>query len=321
LQAQDGSFVGTVQDQNNAGQTDMVGFDSSGNIQWTVPNEQPKVATADGGVIGQSGIIYGQGGNATGVIANMPTYSWLGNAYQVGSVDHVVPQPLFAAMSFWAFMQATTSGGKTSAHNQWFPELESCTDNRGTCQGSIGPRDRVYNARNDLVRQLKSDSACLTAAQQLLNKIPQGGFIGFLAHGIDGATFISYLQNIQHFYNGATSTLLERIALCGENDTTCSQFTTPGQLTNENFQPNGDTTAQTVTPSYPQLKTSWQPVYQGPSGPSNPNDPNYTDGFGVGIDPTDYGVNIYNESNLFHEALHGFTDTWTTPRAYNITWA
>jgi len=65
------------------------------------------------------------------------------------------------------------------------------------------------------------------------------------------------------------------------------------------FADTSDTTAITVTPSEP-FKSFWQPAYQGPD-PSYPNDPRYT-GFGVGIDPSNNGVNIYNESNLFHEA-------------------
>ena len=64
LQAQDGSFVGTVTDNQN--NQYMVAFDASGNVRWTVPNETPQVATADGGVIGASGITYASGGNATG---------------------------------------------------------------------------------------------------------------------------------------------------------------------------------------------------------------------------------------------------------------
>lgn len=51
-----------------------------------------------------------------------------------------------------------------------------------------------------------------------------------------------------------------------------------------------------MTPSTP-LKTFWQPAYTQADNT----------GFGVGIDPSNNGVNIYNESNVFHEALHGFT--------------
>jgi hypothetical protein len=62
-------------------------------------------------------------------------------------------------------------------------------------------------------------------------------------------------------------------------------------------------TAVTVTPSEP-LKSFWQPAYT-PPGPAD-------NGFGVGIDPSANrtgvpGANIQDESNLFHEALHGLT--------------
>ena len=44
LQAQDGSFVGTVTD--NQSNQYMVAFDSGGGVRWTVPNESPQIATA-----------------------------------------------------------------------------------------------------------------------------------------------------------------------------------------------------------------------------------------------------------------------------------
>jgi hypothetical protein len=46
----------------------MVAFDASGSTHWIVPNETPQIATADGGVIGQSGITYDQNGSATGMM-------------------------------------------------------------------------------------------------------------------------------------------------------------------------------------------------------------------------------------------------------------
>jgi len=68
------------------------------------------------------------------------------------------------------------------------------------------------------------------------------------------------------------------------------------------FADTSDTTAITVTPREP-FKSFWQRVYT-PPNPSN--DPNNT-GFGIGISPGGNGVNIYNESILFHEVLHGMT--------------
>ena len=93
LQAQDGSFVGSYYN-------DMIAFDASGNVRWIVPNETPQIATADGGVIGQSGITYDQYGNATGMIPNMPTYSWTENAYTDGPVDQVSAALVDFALSF-----------------------------------------------------------------------------------------------------------------------------------------------------------------------------------------------------------------------------
>ena len=66
----------------------MIAFDAGGNVRWTVPNDWPKIATEDGGVIGASGVIYDQNGGATGQISNAPAYSWFGNSYQVGSHQH-----------------------------------------------------------------------------------------------------------------------------------------------------------------------------------------------------------------------------------------
>jgi hypothetical protein len=101
LQAQDGSFVGT------ACSSTMVAFDISGNIRWTVPNETPQIATADGGVIGQSGITYDQNGNATGQ-GPLYTQSWTYNLYQDGPVTQVAAMPALLATS-WAFQLQKTA--------------------------------------------------------------------------------------------------------------------------------------------------------------------------------------------------------------------
>ncbi len=113
LQAQDGSFVGTFEDPDTYND-DMVAFDAAGNIRWIVPNETPQIATADGGVIGQSGITYDQNGNATGQMA-MPIQSWTGNAYQVGSVDQVTSAMVDVALSLNPFINGNPSGNGTAA--------------------------------------------------------------------------------------------------------------------------------------------------------------------------------------------------------------
>ena len=114
LQAQDGSFVGVYYDESTY-KNDMVAFDAGGNVRWIVPNETPQIATADGGVIGQSGITYDQSGNATGMI-NTATQSWRGNEYQgQGSVQSVVGYPIPEdEASFWSTVGGNPSGNGTA---------------------------------------------------------------------------------------------------------------------------------------------------------------------------------------------------------------
>jgi hypothetical protein len=112
LQAQDGSFVGTVDTESGS---NMIAFDASGNVRWMVPNEQPQIATDDGGVIGQSGITYDSNGNATGQMGNLPTQSWTGNTYQVGSVDQILTNFVNLAISYWPFAGGNASGNGSAA--------------------------------------------------------------------------------------------------------------------------------------------------------------------------------------------------------------
>jgi hypothetical protein len=95
LQAQDGTFVGTV--GTTAGEN-MIAFDGRGNAIWSVPNDYPQIATADGGVIGASGITYDNEGRADGQGALPGTPSWQGFMYSITGdpvVDRTVPPTLF----------------------------------------------------------------------------------------------------------------------------------------------------------------------------------------------------------------------------------
>jgi hypothetical protein len=111
LQAQDGTFYGT----DDSG--DMVRFDQSGNTIWSVPSDYPQIATADGGVIGSSGITYDSNGRATGQIANMPTQSWTGNGYQndPGQAQQVISTPTVIATSFWPGGDAASPPGANAS--------------------------------------------------------------------------------------------------------------------------------------------------------------------------------------------------------------
>ena len=123
LQAQDGSFIGTVvvgNDANNNPLSDMVSFDQTGAIRWTVPgNYQPQIATADGGLIATdpsgAAITFDQNGNATGVLPGALVQSWTGNMYRQGSTEQVHSLPVLMALSLWANAGANPSGNSTAA--------------------------------------------------------------------------------------------------------------------------------------------------------------------------------------------------------------
>jgi hypothetical protein len=112
LQAQDGSYYG-ANSLTNPGV--IYHLDSSGNLQWSVPNDSPQIATADGGVIGASGASYDIAGNATGQTASQPAQSWTGNAYQMSPVKQVTSTPPNNAQTFWALSGANPSGSSTAA--------------------------------------------------------------------------------------------------------------------------------------------------------------------------------------------------------------
>ncbi len=108
LQAQDGSYFGTDSSGN------MIRFTQFGNTIWSVPNDHPQIATADGGVIGSLGVTYDNQGRATGQMAKMPMQSWTGNGYTDGPVDQVVSLSLSIAASYVAFAGGNASGNGTA---------------------------------------------------------------------------------------------------------------------------------------------------------------------------------------------------------------
>jgi len=116
LQAQDGSFFGTAY-------ADIMAFDASGNVRWLVPNDSPAIATADGGVIGTSGITYDANGNATGTVGSLPTLSWTGNWYQDGDVGQVSLAPAQFAFSYAAIRGANPSGSGAHVRPLSAPQL------------------------------------------------------------------------------------------------------------------------------------------------------------------------------------------------------
>jgi Peptidase M15 len=127
LQLADGSFVGIGSDPTYG--STMVAYDTSGNVKWTAPGYNPDIATADGGIIADvggsyNGIQYVPGpgsmfdassGLATGQLSSFPTQSWVGNDYQLGSVEGTLSIPVAPVTPpYWSFSEANQSSNKTS---------------------------------------------------------------------------------------------------------------------------------------------------------------------------------------------------------------
>lgn len=127
LQREDGTFVGTAwiggyYDSWNQMTKSMVAFDAGGNILWSVPNEQPEIATADGGVISKSGMAYNQSGSAGGqsILGGNVSPGWLGSAmgtayspYSGVLASVAGPQTIYAG-TFFAFAGGNASGNGTA---------------------------------------------------------------------------------------------------------------------------------------------------------------------------------------------------------------
>jgi hypothetical protein len=100
LQAEDGTYFGTGVTSPNS----MDAFDKSGNVKWTVAGGcSPVMATADGDLIAKSPtgqyVTFDQNGVANGMLATLPTYSWIGNWYSSSGtslLDTILPSVDFA---------------------------------------------------------------------------------------------------------------------------------------------------------------------------------------------------------------------------------
>jgi hypothetical protein len=122
--------------------------------------------------------------------------------------------------------------------------------------------------------------------------------LGANSHTFTSDRFVAYIQNGPQFYDGSKSKLPFANATCGDPKGFFGLFC-PGGIGTIQSRLGDDGTAITVTPSYP-FRSFWQPTY-------TRGVPQEDEGFGVGIDPDNNGVNIFNESIIFHEALHGMT--------------
>jgi hypothetical protein len=279
LQAQDGSFVGTVGvgDPNNP-QNDMVAFDASGNVRWVVPNDQPQIATADGGVIGQSGTTYDQYGNATGVI-NVGTQSWLGYAYQIGSVDEWLANVVKVAKSWWPFGGGNASGNQTAVLHPPYAQLDSCNDRTlHPPPACPGPKDAIFNSWYWLKQEVSDPTRSASLNTYVFND----------STGVTLKKFIAYLGlgAGPEFYDGEKSNVQFHDAGCNFDGTVHNYFVSSNGA---QFCTVAAATCR-LDPTKP-LRTFFEPrsiILGGQQVPYSAQVP------------------YSNAATLFHEALHGF---------------
>ena len=123
LQRQDGNFVGSVGIGPQPGQitqTNLIGFDQSGNSLFTTPNLTPQIATSDNGTVASSSsgqyVQLDQIGNVKSQLpCQNPTVSWTNNVYQMAPVIQVSCNPPSPASPPYSnFAGANASVNQTS---------------------------------------------------------------------------------------------------------------------------------------------------------------------------------------------------------------
>ena len=303
LQRQDGSFVGfaLVGDRLAPFFTltpYMVAFDASGNVLWSVANEQPFIATGDNGVIGTSGLTYDQNGNATGqglikadikfaqngIVTgqSITTLSWFGNAYQIGSIDQFLVTPIYLATTWTALQYGNQSGNGKSIKEDWFPPLQHCT----TTPGCIGPHEAIYNALSDLVIRLSDSTLSGIAQTAVFNKLGTDS----MGNQLTTQSFITYLtKHKPTFYDGLRSNFCWEALRSVVVNTLCSRWHIINIFLGSVADYFGD-------PAHPRQAIS-----------ATPNNP-----LVIFFNPSEIlydnvGNNLGNEALIFHEALHGIT--------------
>ena len=294
LQAQDGSFVGTVWAGEDGDTRYMVAFDAAGSMRWSVAgNYQPQIATVDGVTIATSdsgaAVMFDANGVAVGQIAALPTQSWLGHTYRVGSTDMVAAALFYPTTGLWAFLQANQSHTPT-ATGQLYGQLEDCGpgSTRRPQLACPQPKNAIFNAWYWLKQRLADSADRLYDLDRWVftEQVPNG------AARWDPGEFSRYLQSGQgpEFYDGEQSNVSLKDAGCdpepGVTTTVMGYF----QGKNANKRACGEAARTCNTGKDHRLRTFFEPLAIGFDDPNN-------------SDPTENNIAL-----LFHEALHGFAE-------------
>ena len=304
LQAQDGSFIGAA-DVGDDFTPYIVNFDASGNVRWSVPNDQPQIATADGGVVGQSGGTYDQNGNATGqppiVVGGEPTrgpqVSWGAQMYTTDtpgvSLNNIWVE---LSSSYWSMQGGNPSRTATSILNSglsesmplWFLPFASASNCRlGT--------DKIALGQEVLPKDLQSGQAALsqyTSARQsaldFLNSMQATSACATFLSGKElSVSAITKAITNQVPYDGLLSTL--SMVAAGES--------TQADRDDKDAWPNFQ--KQPVCTQYWGSGGSWSGVVA-----SAQVQPPGTD---IYLATQMRALNYLTESTILHEALHNLT--------------
>jgi hypothetical protein len=298
LQRADGTYVGTVVVETNGFPLhSMVTFTLSGQLLWSQPNYVPQIATSGGGVIatsldGSTTATFDANGNQTGKLASLPTRSWTGGAYKLGSVESFYT--LLAALeagSYYAVAGGNPSGTSAAVQEAPYPQLASCYDETlkppPPCPG---PREVIWNAYQGLVAHLRNNIPQVQANVFNLLKDSSGNayqatdFINYLAKGFspyDGTQSTAPLGLIECPRSSAPVLWLENLL----GPYVKSNF----RLLNGQVDPAAGASTEAGVP--PQTLTTFF-------------NPGYFDYLSY---PELHGANPFNMAVVFHEGLHGFT--------------
>lgn len=286
LQLAGGTYVGSVSTQ--AGNS-MVGFGSSGNVNWTTPSYAPLMATSDGGMIAQSSdgltnATFDANGNATGQMAALPTYSWLDNTYQLGPIERIADSPIYYAPTFAAILGGNNSANGTSVQQQWFPPLASCYDT--TLKPPVacpGPRELLYGAASS-VTSLMAGPSCTACVTYVFNPINAKYGIYGLPPQISQVNFYQFLRKGASLFDGSRSNFRMDFLNCGGYwflELGCQYV---GTTVSAWMSSNSAVAVTQPAGRLDHLLSFFSPQYICQS--------------------TSAGV--LNEANIFHESLHGF---------------
>ena len=289
LQTENGDYFGVQSSDVHK----LIKFNAAGETRWTkaVPNGvEPLYALANGGVTYREGVYAGvspqivtldAAGNEVSRVADTGMkQSWTGLSYRPGSAEQIVSTALDLVDSFAASAGGNPSDTDTDVNSKWFPQLEHCT----TSPGCIGPYEAFYNALDDLGRRLANPAIKLKAQTEVFDKLGTRED-GSKVYTVEA--FISYLKdNRPQLFDGVRSKYCIDSLTDGHTCQTIGffHFLLNGDDVKKQFEdPKLD--ALTATPSRPLL------IFLRPTS----------------VVYASLGMNLGNESLIFHEALHGFT--------------